>query len=148
MRVVSQALLHRRGSHSGDIDVPAIDEVATGRVDCEAVATGLSINDLHFREAYPLLIAGSGRYAGHHHELDQLLGLERQLFPLGLFQPVFGGRDMLVCEGLEELDGKAPGQRVAHTSAQPHIQFVACPAKTPSPWPCPRRGSCGHGGRR
>lgn len=87
--MVAEVPFHRCGPDTGNVDVPAVDGMAAGCIHCEALLVGLPVYNFHLCKAYPLLVAGRGRDAGNHHEFDQLLGLERQLPPLCLLQPVF-----------------------------------------------------------
>lgn len=77
--------------------------MALGDINEQPLFISTAIHHLHFREADTFFIAGRGGDAGDHHELDQLLTLQRQLAPLRFFVPVFAGGYVFVREGLEEL---------------------------------------------
>jgi hypothetical protein len=87
--MVPQMLLDRCGPHARHVDVPAVYEMPTRRIHGESLLVGLPIDDLHFCEANPLLVAGRSGDTRHHHELDQLVRFQGQLSALRLFEPVF-----------------------------------------------------------
>lgn len=94
-------------AHARHVDVPAVDPVAFGRVRHQSTLLGFPVRaagSLDLIEGDPLLVPGGGRDARVHHQLDDLLGFERQLPSLRFFQPVLGRRDTLQRERLQELD--------------------------------------------
>jgi hypothetical protein len=87
--MIAEMPLHRGGPNARNVDIPPVYKVTARRIHGKTILVRLPVDDLHLREAYPFFIAGRGGYARHHHELDQLVGLQRQLSSLGLLQPVF-----------------------------------------------------------
>jgi hypothetical protein len=91
MCVISEVPLHRCCPDTCDIDVPTVNRVAARRVHGETLFVCLPVYDFHFGEAYSLFITRGGGNTRDHHQLDEFLGLERQLSSLGLLQPVLRG---------------------------------------------------------
>lgn len=86
-----------------DIDVPAIDSMTLRGINDKALLVRASFYDLHLREANALFIARCSGYTRHHHKLNQLLRLDGQFPPLGLFGSVFRTRDAFIGETFKEL---------------------------------------------
>jgi hypothetical protein len=82
-------LLHRSSPYARHIDVPAIDFMSAGRIHVQTLLVGSALDNFHLGKAYALLVARRCGDTRDHHKLNQLLGLERQLFPLGLFEAIF-----------------------------------------------------------
>ena len=101
--MIANGPLESDGPHTGDVDIPAVDLVAVGRVDQKTLLVGASLDHLNLGEADALFVTGRGRNARDHHQLDHLLALGRQLPALGLLETVLGRRDVLVRKGLQEL---------------------------------------------
>lgn len=56
-----------------------------------------------FRESYTFLVPGSSRNPRYHHQLHQFLAFYSEFFPLCFFESVFGGGNVLLGKGLQEL---------------------------------------------
>lgn len=89
--VVSDVAFDGRYPDAGDINIPAVDIVPLGQGRYDPGVDGVAVHDLEFRKPYAFFKSRGCPDAGHHHQLDQLLGLDGQLPPLGFLQPVFGG---------------------------------------------------------
>lgn len=101
--MISNGALHRCGPDGSDIDIPSIDGMAVRHVDQQSLFIGATIDHLHLGEPDALFVSRCCRDARHHHQLDHLLAFLGQLPALRLFQAIFGGGNVLVCEGFEEL---------------------------------------------
>jgi hypothetical protein len=76
MCVVAEVLFDGRGSHTRNINIPAIDGVPARRIHGKSLLIRLSIYNLHFCKTYPLFVAGCGGNTRDHHEFDQFMRLQ------------------------------------------------------------------------
>ena len=94
--VVPDIPLDSNHADRSNVDVPAVEVVPLGKAMHHPGVDSVAVHELNLGEPDALLEAGRGPDAGHHHQLDELLGLEGEFPALRLLQSIFGRRDALL----------------------------------------------------